>query len=69
MSIILKQENLWDIVEIQRSIISFPILIIRRLYTKTQLIEAKQRTQSKLTMSMANNLIGIISQYNNLTNT
>lgn len=68
MSIILKQENLWDIVEIQRSIISFPILIIRRLYTKTQLIEAKQRTQSKLTMSMANNLIGIISQYNNLTN-
>lgn len=69
MSIILKQENLWDIVEIQRSIISFPILIIRRSYTKTQLIEAKQRTQSKLSMSMANNLIGIISQYNNLTNT
>lgn len=57
MFIILKIENLWGIVETKKSITSFHLIIMDRLYIETQLVEAKQRTQLRLTMLVANSLI------------
>lgn len=68
MSTILKQENMWSIVETKKSITSFLVPIVGRSYTKTQLAEIKQRVKSRLTMSITNSLIGIVSQFSDSTN-
>lgn len=63
MIVILKWENLWNIVEIKKVVSLFFITILGKSYLETRLAKAKQRTLLGLTMSIADSSISTIFQY------
>lgn len=63
-----KEKNLWSLVVEKSDPKVFLATIGERAYTEAQLWEEKQQVQSGITLSIKNNLLGIVPQHNNPAN-
>ena len=63
MTVVLKREGLWPLVETKRFTSDYPIIIANISYTEVKLREAKQRALTGLTMSVGDNLLGVVNQH------
>ena len=69
MTAVLKREGLWPLVVSKCSTAAYPVSVGGVEYIEKKLQEAKQRTQTGLTMFIGDNLLGAVNQHEDLAGT